>query len=45
MVTVILAVLYLRYRDQQSRALGLEQDMASACCAIVFAGDRGKVTH
>jgi sigma-B regulation protein RsbU (phosphoserine phosphatase) len=30
MITVILIVLYLRYREEQARALGLEQDMASA---------------
>jgi len=30
MITVILIVLYLRYREEQARALGLEQDMTSA---------------
>jgi hypothetical protein len=30
MITVILLVLYQRYRGEQTRAMGLEQDMASA---------------
>ncbi len=30
MITVILIVLYQRYREEQARAVGLEQDMASA---------------